>query len=150
VVLSAPLVEAMGEVLASGDQVLLFLNKRGYAAAILCEMCGYIETVPELLGVFDPPSSSPGAGLSPVRPRGARAGHLPRLRQRRPLALGLGTERLESEVKARFPDARVARLDRTALKTKGALEQVLAQIHAREVDIVVAPRWSPRATTSPG
>jgi primosomal protein N' (replication factor Y) len=186
VVLSAPLVEAMGTTLADGGQVVLFLNKRGYASAVLCEACGHIETcpncsvsltlhrrragaratgsrgVPGLVPGERPPGTSPGA---PHAAAGHSAAglvcHQCDFESQVPttcidcgndalLALGLGTERLESEVKARFPDARVARLDRDALQKKGALEQTLAKIHAREVDIVVGTQMVAKGHDFPG
>jgi primosomal protein N' (replication factor Y) (superfamily II helicase) len=150
VVLSAPLVEAMGEVLGAGDQVLLFLNKRGYAAAILCEMCGHIEQCPNC-----------SVSLTLHRRRQVLVCHqcdhetllassCRDCGDEGLLALGLGTERLESEVKARFPDARVARLDRDSVRTSGSLERLLAQIHAREVDIIVGTQMVAKGHDFPG
>jgi primosomal protein N' (replication factor Y) len=150
VVLSAPLVDAMAEVLASGDQVLLFLNKRGYFAAVLCEECGHIEQCPNC-----------SVTLTLHRRRQLLICHQCDHEAPVPLAcrdcgndalkaLGLGTERLEAEVRARFPDARVARLDRDAVKHKGALETVLAQIHARDVDIIVGTQMVAKGHDFPG
>jgi primosomal protein N' (replication factor Y) len=137
VVLSGPLVDAMAETLAGGDQVLLFLNKRGYAAALLCEACGRIERCPHC-------SVSLTVHKHDATLRCHQCGHEQRLPPTCPacasealLQVGLGTERLEAEVKARFPDARVARLDRDSTQRKGALEQVLRAVHAREIDVLL-------------
>ncbi len=137
VVLSGPLVEAMAETLAAGEQVLLFLNKRGYAAALVCEACGHVETCP-----------SCSVSLTYHRRRHGLVCHQCDHERRLPsscpacateglLLLGLGTERVESEVKARFPDARVARLDRDTARAKGELERVLSDVHAGRVDVLV-------------
>ena len=137
VVLSAPLVEAMAETLADGQQVLLFLNKRGYAAALFCEACGHTESCP-----------SCSVSLTYHKRRHLLVCHQCDHERRSPttcpqcasegmLLLGLGTERVESEVKARFPDARVARLDRDTARSRGALERVLAEVHDGRVDVLV-------------
>ncbi len=150
VVLSAPLVEAMGEALGDGDQVLLFLNKRGYASAVLCEMCGHIETCPNC-----------SVTLTLHRRRNVLVCHQCDHEHLVPatctdcgndalLRLGLGTERLEGEVRARFPDARVARLDRDSTRRRGALEEVLAAVHGRTVDIVVGTQMIAKGHDFPG
>lgn len=150
VVLSAPLVTAMAEVLADGEQVVLFLNKRGYASAVLCEMCGHIETCPHC-----------SVSLTLHRRRQVLICHqcdhektiptaCPECANDALLALGLGTERLESEVLARFPDARVARLDRDSVQRKGALEETLARIHNRDVDIIVGTQMIAKGHDFPG
>jgi primosomal protein N' (replication factor Y) len=150
VVLSAPLVDAMAQVLAGREQIVLFLNKRGYASAVLCEMCGHIETCPRC-----------SLSLTLHRRRQVLLCHQCDHERRVPsacaecgndalMALGLGTERLESEVVARFPDARVARLDRDSVQRKGALEETLARIHAREVDIIVGTQMIAKGHDFPG
>ncbi len=150
VVLSAPLVTAMAEVLAGGEQVVLFLNKRGYASAILCEMCGHIETCPHC-----------SVSLTLHRQRQALLCHQCDHEAQVPtscrecshdalLSLGLGTERLESEVRARFPDARTVRLDRDSVQRKGALEETLHKIHAREVDVIVGTQMIAKGHDFPG
>ncbi|MBI1948620.1 MAG: primosomal protein N' [Deltaproteobacteria bacterium] len=137
VVLSGPLVEAMAGTLAAGQQVLLFLNKRGYASALFCEACGHVESC-----------QSCSVSLTYHKRRHLLVCHQCDHERRAPsscpacategmLLLGLGTERVESEVKARFPDARVARLDRDTARHKGNLERVLADVHAGQVDVLI-------------
>ena len=112
VVLSAPLVEAMAETLASGEQVLLFLNRRGYSSAILCETCGTVEQCPHCSVTLTLHRRRNALVLPPVRPRGA-CRRRARVRQRgaaRSSASAPSASR--PRCSARFPDARVARLDR--------------------------------------
>ncbi len=143
VVLSAPLVEAMAETLAAGEQVLLFLNKRGWSSTITCDLCGIVRTCPQ-------------CSVSLTLHRSARRGTSLRCHQcgyAEPFSLetqlcpacgleglvqiGTGTERVEAEVKARFPNARIARLDRDALTRHDDVVAALASIAKREVDVIV-------------
>jgi primosomal protein N' (replication factor Y) (superfamily II helicase) len=137
VVLSGPLVTAIGETLADGDQVLLFLNKRGYASALFCEQCGHVEKCP-----------SCSVSLTYHKRKGVLLCHQCDHEKLVPptcsdcgtaglLLLGTGTERLESELSARFPDAKLVRLDRDAVQRKGQLQKTLEDIHQKRVDIVV-------------
>ena len=137
-VLSGPLVTAMAETLAASDQVLLFLNRRGYASSIVCEACGEIRHCPQCsvsltlherksptlvchqCGYIEPyQDTCPSCGTEGLIP------------------LGTGTERVEAEVRARFPDARIARLDRDTTKKAGELVRLLRAIQERAVDIII-------------
>ena len=145
-VLSGPLVEAMAETLAGGEQVLLFLNRRGWASTITCDLCGQIRMCPQCavsltLHRHDPtrahlrchqcayaePFVEVG-GLPPACPACGGDGLM---------QLGTGTERVEAEVRARFPDARIARLDKDAAVSHDDVITTIASIQRGEVDIVI-------------
>lgn len=128
---------AMNQAMASGGQVMLLLNRRGFSSFLLCESCGF---VPEC----------PNCSVSLTNYRGARqlkchyCGYSAQAQDdcERCGTPGLkpgtlGTESLEEEVKALFPQARVLRIDRESVERKGALEAALARIAAHEVDIVI-------------
>ncbi len=149
-ILSGPLVEAMQETLARGEQTLLFLNRRGYASFLLCEACGEIRQCPHcsvsltfharrqqvLCHQCDFEEGIPDA---------CGACHSTPL-----LALGLGTERVEAEVRARFPSSRVARLDRDTVRRRGELERVLASVQRREVDVLIGTQMVAKGHDFPG
>jgi primosomal protein N' (replication factor Y) len=149
-ILSGPLVEAMEETLVRGEQVLLFLNRRGYASVLLCEECGEIRQCP-FCSVSLTLHSRTNRVLchqcdhEEAVPEDCRAcGATPLV------ALGLGTERVEAEVKARFPDARIARLDRDTVRRKGELERVLRAVQRREVDVLVGTQMVAKGHDFPG
>jgi primosomal protein N' (replication factor Y) len=107
--LSPPLVEALGQTLAAGEQALLFLNRRGYAPLTLCRACGYRFQCPNCTAWlvehrFAHRLVCHHCGyLAPVPalcPECLAAGTL--------VPCGPGVERLQEEVAARFPDARTA------------------------------------------
>ena len=139
VILSRPLRAAIQARLDRADQSLILLNRRGFATSVFCRQCA---------GTIDCPNCSVSlvvhgegsarrarchycnytARVPPACPRCAG----PYLDQ-----AGFGTERLEAEVRASFPAARVARLDRDAIRRKGSLQALLHRFRAGEIDILV-------------
>jgi primosomal protein N' (replication factor Y) len=136
---SRRLLDAVRETVAAGDQVILFLNRRGFAPLVLCRACGksvrcrqcaVAMTFHRARGEL----SCHYCGASAPLPRVCPVCHLPRLEQ-----LGTGTERVESVVRGYLPEARVARLDRdtAGAGSTAALERALAKVHRREIDVLV-------------
>ncbi|MCC6556661.1 MAG: primosomal protein N', partial [Polyangiaceae bacterium] len=155
--LSLPLHRAIERTLAAGEQIILFLNRRGFAPSVVCNECGTVETCQACsvaLTYHRGRRRPPGPGEEPPPedeiPRGGRlrchycdyAGPLPDRCSacgRPALALeGLGTERLEATIAASFPAARVARLDRDVAGAAGqGTEAILKRMRAGEIDILV-------------
>jgi primosomal protein N' (replication factor Y) len=135
--LSAALRQAVEERMARGEQSLLFLNRRGFAPVLHCSACGWKSACPHCSAwrVFHKhdrtlrchhcaftervPRACPECGNLDIHP------------------LGRGTEKLEEQVAALLPGARVARIDADTTRLKGTLEQQLAAVHAGEVDVLV-------------
>ncbi|MDN3919623.1 primosomal protein N' [Roseateles violae] len=135
--LTAPLLQALRERLARGEQSLVFLNRRGYAPVLHCGECQWKSDCPHCSAwrVFHKadrtlrchhcgfservPSACPTCGNLDIAP------------------LGRGTERLEEQLAEALPGARIARIDADTTKLKGELEAQLGAVHAGEVDILV-------------
>jgi primosomal protein N' (replication factor Y) len=144
--ISIPLYRAIEGALAAKEQVILFLNRRGFAPSVRCEACGKVASCADcsVALTFHKRQSlraGPVALAGVVRchycdyeaPLGARCAAC----GAEALALeGLGTEKLEESLSAAFPGARVARLDRDVASGK-KVEALLARVRAREVDILV-------------
>jgi primosomal protein N' (replication factor Y) (superfamily II helicase) len=139
VVLSRPLTEAIGVRLARGQQALVLLNRRGYATAVFCRQCA---------GTLDCPNCSVSLvvhGQGPVRwARCHYCNYSIRVPTACPLCAGqyleqtgFGTQRVEAEVRRTWPAARVARLDRDAIRLKGALASLLMRFRNGEIDVLV-------------
>jgi primosomal protein N' (replication factor Y) (superfamily II helicase) len=133
------LLAAVSEALAAGEQAILFLNRRGFSPLVLCRACGHVLRCSQcaVSMTFHRARAELAChycGLTLAPPPTCPACNRPKLER-----LGAGTERVESLVREHFPAARVARLDRdTAGGTGGAgLEQVLARVQRREIDILV-------------
>jgi primosomal protein N' (replication factor Y) len=134
--LSAPLVAALREGMARHEQAILFLNRRGFAPSMRCEGCSELLECPacsvtltkhrraQLLRCHYCDFSMPADGAC------LRCG------SRALTELGLGTERLEQELREVFPDARVARLDRDTAAADG-VSAAMDRLKRGEVDILV-------------
>ena len=134
--ISAPLATAIEQQLAADGQVLLFLNRRGFAPTLICANCGHMaecERCDSRMTVH-------------ARDRSLRCHHcgahapLPDScsecdAQVRPL--GEGTERLEDELVKRFPEYRVRRIDSDSTQQRGAIQEALAAAEQGEADILV-------------
>jgi primosomal protein N' (replication factor Y) len=121
----------------AGDRAILVINRRGAASAVLCRDCGHVQACPECTR----PLVYHQAGMTlrchhcgaaaPMVARCPACGS-PRIR-----FLGGGTERLESEVKARFPGLRVGRLDRDVVERRGAAERLIDAFSEGRLDVLV-------------
>lgn len=119
------------------EQVLLLLNRRGYAAFLQCPACGTVPECPEC-------SISLTVHRAPDALRCHYCGHREELRtacadcghaiQR---ALGVGTQQLERVVAERFPAARLARMDLDTTATKWSHHRILGAVGRGEVDILI-------------
>nr|WP_315480878.1 primosomal protein N' [uncultured Rhodoferax sp.] len=152
-VFSLPLIDAIKERVARGEQCMVFLNRRGYAPVLACDDCGWKSECPHCSAfrVFHKidrtlrchhcgftervPRACPDCGNVDIAP------------------LGRGTEQLEEHLAELLVDVRragsvtpqnprgehlrIARIDADSTKLKGALEEQLAAVHAGDVDVLV-------------
>jgi primosomal protein N' (replication factor Y) (superfamily II helicase) len=134
--ISTPAMQAIDQHLKAGGQIIVFLNRRGYAPSLFCNSCGWVAPcahcdarmtlhrraqqlrchhcgaqapVPTICG-------SCGQALLPV---------------------GQGTERVEETLARFFPDAPLARLDRDSASARGSIQTVLDRVHSGEARILV-------------
>jgi primosomal protein N' (replication factor Y) (superfamily II helicase) len=139
VVLSRPLTAAIHERLAAGEQTLLLLNRRGFATSVFCRQCAATIDCPNC-SVSLVVHGEGGARRARCHycnytarvPAKCAACAAPYLQQ-----AGFGTERVEAEVKRLCPSARVARLDRDAVRRKGSLTALLSRFRDGEIDVLV-------------
>ena len=140
--LSAPLVAALQERLARGEQSLVFLNRRGYAPVLHCAECGWKSGCPHcsawrVFHKLDRTLRCHHCGFTERVPRACpECGNLDIA------PIGRGTERLEEQLAAllRTPadePARIARIDADTTRHKGSLEAQLGAVHAGDVDVLV-------------
>jgi primosomal protein N' (replication factor Y) len=131
------LFRAIEETLASHEQVILFLNRRGFAPSVRCEACGKMITCNACSVALTLHKRGGDAlrchycDLAIPLPTACPACHAASLALE-----GLGTERLEDALAKIFPAARVARLDRDVATGK-RIEAIMARMRAREIDILV-------------
>ena len=144
-VFSPPLLEAIRERIARGEQSMVFLNRRGYAPVLQCSACDWKSACPHCsafrvfhkidrslrchhCGYAEPvPRACPECGNLDITP------------------VGRGTEQLQEQLGALFADvrrpdgspARIARIDADSTRLQGSLQTQLAEVHAGEVDVLV-------------
>ncbi len=136
--LSDALAGAIGELdVAAGDRAILVINRRGTASVVVCRDCGHVQACPDC----DRPLVYHQAGATLRCHHCGRAWPLasrcpacasPRIRY-----LGGGTERVERELRGRFPRLRIARLDRDVVERKGAADRVLDDFTSGRLDVLV-------------
>jgi primosomal protein N' (replication factor Y) len=134
--LSLPLHRAIEETLARQEQVIIFLNRRGFAPSVRCQACGELAACPScsVALTFHKKSGTLVCHYCGfVRRLG---GTCERCGVASLVLEGLGTEKLEETLAAAFPEARVARLDRDVASGKG-VERVMNKMRAGEIDILV-------------
>jgi primosomal protein N' (replication factor Y) (superfamily II helicase) len=144
-VLSPPLLSAITERIACGEQSMLFLNRRGFAPVLHCGDCGWKSECPHcsayrVFHKIDRTLRCHHCGFTQRVPRACPAcGNLDIT------TIGRGTEQLEEQLAELLshvtrPDGspvRISRIDADTTKLKGALQQQLAQVHSGEVDVLV-------------
>ena len=135
--LSPRLVAGIKWALASGGQVMLLLNRRGFATHVQCRACGHSARCNQCdlaLTLHQPGNRGicHGCGLITRLPADCPECRAPQLSQR-----GTGTQKLEEQVRALFPGVRVARMDTDTMRTRGSHERTLDAFRARELDILV-------------
>ena len=136
--LSGRLSEALaGLDTSAGEQAILVLNRRGSASVVLCRDCGHVQACPDC----ERPLVYHQAGITLRCHHCGRATPLatrcPNCASPRIRYLGGGTERVEREVKAAFPDLRVGRLDRDVVERRGAADRVVDAFAGGRVDVLV-------------
>ncbi|MFN3586181.1 MAG: primosomal protein N' [Moraxellaceae bacterium] len=136
---SPPLLKTIAATLAKGEQVLVFINRRGFAPVLLCHDCGWQAHCPRCdarptlhrletrwrlhchhCGTETaPPRHCPDCGATDLRP------------------VGMGTERVEDLLRAEFPRYPLFRIDRDSTRGKQSLQQLYHDIHAADAALLV-------------
>lgn len=138
--LSPHLLEAMKVTLSEGRQVLVYLNRRGYAPVLHCDSCGWVSQC-EHCTAYSVVHRAQGrrmwlhchhCGAQSAAPSACPVCGDPDLQP-----MGRGTQRLEEHIAELFPDARLTRIDADSTRRKGSAEGLFEQVHAGEVDILV-------------
>jgi primosomal protein N' (replication factor Y) (superfamily II helicase) len=136
--LSRPLASALGALdTGAREQAILVLNRRGTASVVLCRDCGHVQACPDC----ERPLVYHQAGTTLRCHHCGRATPLatrcPNCASPRIRYLGGGTERVEREVRDRFPGLRVGRLDRDVVEHRGAAERVVDAFTDGRLDVLV-------------
>lgn len=135
-IFSRSLKEKMQERLERREQILLFLNRRGYAGFISCRQCGFVLECPHCQVSLTEHNN------------GKLMCHYCGYEERKPslcpscgskyiAGFGTGTQKVEEYVRKEFPDARILRMDKDTTSKKGAYEEILKAFERQEADILI-------------
>ncbi|HSR12633.1 MAG TPA: primosomal protein N', partial [Thermodesulfobacteriota bacterium] len=136
-VFSRALENAVRENAERGQQTLLFLNRRGYSTFSLCRECGFTYKCPNcsVSLTFHVSDKSLRCHYCEYSIRGADA--CPQCASRGLMLFGIGTQRLEEEIKEKFPAIAAARMDRDTTSAKSAHQKILGRMRRGEVNVLI-------------
>lgn len=135
-VLSRPLVEAMEQTMARGEQTILFLNRRGASRMLQCVQCGQVPECPRCSVPLTYHSANRRlmchyCGFSqPVPPRCPQCGGSLK-------PVGVGTQRVQAELEARFPGIQVARMDADTVNAVNTHEKILERFQKENLPVLL-------------
>jgi primosomal protein N' (replication factor Y) (superfamily II helicase) len=137
VILSRELADALAARLQRREQAIVLLNRRGYASSVFCRQCASTLECPNCSVSLTVHRAARRArchycNYSMALPKACLTCAGPFLEQ-----IGFGTERVEAEITARFPEARTARVDRDTVRKRGAIAALLSRFAAGELDVLV-------------
>lgn len=135
-IISKVLGEKIRERLKSGQQVMLFLNRRGYSGFISCRSCGHVIMCPHC----DVSLSLHGNGRMVCHYCGhqeAKPVRCPECGSEFISGFGIGTQQAQEIVQKQFPEARVLRMDMDTTREKDGHEKILSAFANQEADILI-------------
>jgi primosomal protein N' (replication factor Y) len=156
--LSKELEKATRDTLERGEQVLLFLNRRGFATYVFCPDCGHVFRCPHCEVTLtwhrgDKRTNSEKDGVLRCHYCGMESPALPACPQCMGQAVktfGYGTERIAADLEEIFPGARIARLDRDTVQARRHMEEVVIYFRKGRLDILVGTQMITKGHDFPG
>lgn len=127
--LAPALITRMRQHLQANNQVILFLNRRGFAPALLCHDCGWIAECPRCDHYYTLHQAQQHLRCHHCDSQRPVPRQCPSCGSTHLVPVGLGTEQLEQTLAPLFPGVPISRIDRDTTSRKGALEQQLAEVH---------------------
>ncbi len=135
--LSAKLIQTIKQTLNKKEQVLLFLNRRGFAPCMICNNCGWVAQCHRcdsnlVIHLQDQRLRCHHCDYESPIPRGCD-----QCRSKKMESLGIGTERVEEVLAKIFPAASIRRVDRDSTRRKGSMDKTINDIKQGTVDILI-------------
>ena len=135
--LSDRLLQLMQQHLANNKQVLLFLNRRGFAPTLMCHDCGWIATCQRCDSHMTYHQRDKRLRCHHCGAERRAEHHCPTCDSENLLTVGAGTERIEAAMQERFNDVEIIRIDRDTTRRRGSLEELLHKIKNGQRQILV-------------
>ena len=135
--LSRPLTDLVSQHLERGNQVLVFINRRGFAPTLMCHDCGWIAECRRCDARMTVHQSPPHLHCHHCNSQRPLDRCCPKCQSEDLRPLGAGTERTEEFLKERFADTTVLRIDRESMSRKRAMQEMMEIIHSAQPCILV-------------
>ncbi|MDD9949395.1 MAG: primosomal protein N' [candidate division Zixibacteria bacterium] len=136
-IFSAPLADRIRDRLARKEQIILFLNRRGFSPFVQCYDCGLSVSCPHCSVTMTYHADSLFMRCHYCDHREQAPEACPKCRSDSIGYRGVGTQRVEEELKERFPDARIVRMDMDTTTRKGSHQDIFHQVLNHEADILL-------------
>jgi len=136
-VFSRDLLDAMRRRLDRGEQIMLFLNRRGYASSMLCPFCGHVETCRQCSVSCTYHKTDDTIRCHVCGDTRKVPAKCPQCGDSRFRMAGIGTQRVEQIVRKCFPKANVERMDADATRRKDAYDRILGGFRTGKTDILI-------------
>lgn len=135
--LSNPLLDQIKVHIDKQNQVLLFLNRRGFAAALMCHDCGWSAMCPRCDKPFTYHQKIERLVCHHCDARKIIPKQCPDCGSTHLIPISFGTEQIEQELKTRYPTIPISRIDRDSTSKKGGLDEILKEIHQGKPHILI-------------
>lgn len=135
--LSPTLMSAIGKEILNGNQVLVFINRRGFSPMLMCHDCGYVAQCQNCDARMTVHFQQRSLRCHHCESQQSLPHQCPDCNSRQLDFRGTGTERTEHALKKQFPDTSVVRIDRDTTSRKHAMENLVADVHRGEPCILV-------------
>ena len=134
---SKTLLDEVAITLEKNNQVLLFLNRRGYAPVILCHSCGWYAECGHCSVKMTYHKDKNRLICHHCDARRVLPARCPNCDEAELIEVGHGTQRLDQTLTEHFPDARILRIDRDSTRRKGSMERMIKEITTGKADILI-------------
>ncbi len=148
--LSNELIDAMKTELENNHQVLLFLNRRGYAPTILCHNCGWIAECSRCDARMTFYKKTNTVKCHYCQKENSAPDQCPQCNTASLIWLGEGTQRIETKLQEIFPEVAITRIDRDSTRKKNELQSKLCDIHNKKYQIIIGTQMLSKGHDFPG
>lgn len=135
--LAQPLIDEMKKHLKQNNQVLLFLNRRGFSPVVLCHECGWIAECPRCESYYTYHQQQNKLYCHHCDSQKKMPQHCPKCHSTQLIPIGVGTEQLEATLPTLFPEIPITRIDSDTTARKGSLEHYLNEIQQGGARILI-------------
>lgn len=135
--ISSPLTKSISQTLSANQQVLLFINRRGYAPAIRCDDCGWIAECQHCSAKMTLHNRPRHLQCHHCENRQPLPKQCPSCNSKKITPIGQGTEKQEEQLEKLFPNVPVIRIDRDSTARKGSMAQLCKQINQGDPCIII-------------